>query len=211
MGKKRRSQKRLWKLQKAALRPGANFELWYGDGVRFDLLPITTYAYRRRGQPLRIETPGKNHRVGVCGAFRYPDGPFLFTYRLWKNAVTEQTVGLLNLLADRARRTGKRIILVLDNGSTYTSKRSLTELRRLREWIHVFWLPTYTSEQLNLIENVWTHLKRTYFSRMLTQGPNEFPVAVVQLLKTLALRGALRRALKPLPEGGGCKYLPRVA
>lgn len=185
--------------------------MWYGDGVRFDLLPITTYAYRRRGQPLRIETPGKNHRVGVCGAFRYPDGPFQFTCRLWKNAVTEQTVGLLNLLAERARRTGRRIILVLDNGSTYTSQGSLAALQRLREWIRVFWLPTYTSEQLNLIENVWTHLKRNYFSRMLTRGPAAFPTAVIRLLKSLALPGALRRVLKPRQAPGGCKYLTRIA
>jgi hypothetical protein len=179
--------------------------------VRFDLLPVTTYAYRLRGRPLRIETPGKNRRVGVCGAFRYPDGPFLFTYRLWKNPITEQTVGLLNVLAERARRTGKKIILVLDNGSSYTSKRSKEEMRRLREWIHVFWLPTYTSEQLNLIENVWTHLQRIYFSRMLTRDPNDFPVAVIELLKKLALPGALRRMLRPLWARGGCKKLPRVA
>lgn len=51
-------------------------------GVRFDLLPVTAYSYRLRGQPLRMEIPGKNRRAGVCGAYRYPDGPFLFTYRL---------------------------------------------------------------------------------------------------------------------------------
>jgi len=179
--------------------------------VRFDLLPITTYAYRLRGEPLRINTPGKNHRVGVCGAFRYPDGPFLFTYRLWKNAITQQTIGLLNPLADRARRTGKRIILVLDNGSTYTSRESLAAIQRLRPWIRIFWLPTYTSEQLNLIENVWAHLKRNYFSRMLTKGPAEFPAAVIRLLATLAVPGALRRALKPRGPTEGCKKLPRVA
>ena len=194
-----------------SLHPGATFELWYGDGVRFDLLPVTTYAYRLRGKPLRIETPGKNHRVGVCGAYRYPDGPFLFTYRLWKNPITEHTVGLLNLLADRARRTGKRITLVLDNGSTFTSKRSLAEIHRLREWVRVFWLPTYTSEQLNLIENLWAHLKRIYFSRMLTKRLPDFPVAVVRLLKGLAAPGALRRALKPLKKAKGCQNLPRVA
>lgn len=179
--------------------------------MRFDLLPVTTYAYRLRGKPLRIETPGKNRRVGVCGAFRYPDGPFLFTYRLWKNAITEQTVGLLNLLADRARRTGKKIILVLDNGSSYTSKRSKEEIHRLREGIQVFWLPTYTSEQLNVIENVWTHLQRIYFSRMLTRDTNEFPVAVIRLLKTLAHPGALRRVLRPLWLPRGCTDLLRVA
>ena len=179
--------------------------------MRFDLLPVTTYAYRPRGIPLRIETPGKNHRVGVCGAFRFPDGPFLFTYRLWKNPITEHTVGLLNQLADRARRTGKRITLVLDNGSTFTSKRALKEMRRLREWVRVFWLPTYTSEQLNLIENVWAHLKRTYFSRMLTKRLSEFPVAVLQLLRSLAIPGALRRVLSPHKRTKGCRKLPRVA
>jgi transposase len=160
---------------------------------------------------LRIETPGKNHRVGVCGAFRFPDGPFLFTYRLWKNPITEHTVGLLNQLADHARRTGKRITLVLDNGSTFTSKRALKEMRRLREWVRVFWLPTYTSEQLNLIENVWAHLKRTYFSRMLTKRLSEFPMAVLQLLRSLAIPGALRRVLSPHKRAKGCTKLPRVA
>ena len=179
--------------------------------MRFDLLPVTTYAYRLRGRPLRIETPGKNHRVGVCGAFRYPDGPFLFTHRLWKNPITEHTVGLLNLLAARARRTGKKIILVLDNASTYTSGRSRKEMNRLREWIQVFWLPTYTSEQLNLIENLWANLKRTYFSRMLTRRLSEFPVAVIQLLRRLVIPGALRRILKPMRHGGECHYLRWVA
>lgn len=149
--------------------------------------------------------------MGVCGAFRYPDGPFLFTHRLWKNAVTAQTVGLLNLLADRARRTGRRIRLVLDNGASFTSGASRAALRRLRPWIQVFWLPPYTSEQLNLIENVWTHLKRNYFSRMLTQRPEDFPPAVVRLLQSLAKHGALATAMKPRSKGGGCKKITRVA
>lgn len=160
---------------------------------------------------MRVETPGQNYRVRVCGAFRYPDGPFLFTHRLWKNAVTAQTVGLLNLLADRARRTGRRIRLVLDNGASFTSGASRAALRQLRSWIQVFWLPPYTSEQLNQIENVWTHLKRTYFSRMMTRRPADFPPAVVRLLQTLANPGALRAALKPRSKGGGCKKITRVA
>jgi transposase len=84
-------------------------------------------------------------------------------------------------------------------------------MQRLRKWIHVFWLPTYTSETLNLIENIWTHLKRTYFSRMLTRRVEDFPVAVVDLLRTFARPGALRAALRPLRTAGGCKNLNRVA
>jgi len=192
------AQKRLWKLQEGAKQPGADFELWYGDGVRFDLLPVSRYMWRPRGERLYIPTPGKNYRVGVCGAYRYPDGPFLFTYRLWKNPITQHFVDLLGLLAERARRTGKKITLVLDNGSSFTSKRSRVELEALRGWIQVFWLPTYTSEQLNLIENVWGHLKDDYFSRMLTRDPKRFPAAVIRLLRKLAFRGALRSVLRPL-------------
>jgi hypothetical protein len=82
---------------------------------------------------------------------------------------------------------------------------------KLREWIEVFWFPTYTSEQLNLIENIWTHLKRTCFSRMLTKNLNEFPAALIQLLKRLGIPGALRQVLKPLRQAGECHHLHRVA
>lgn len=205
------AQKRLRRLQEAALRPAADFELWYGDAVRFDLLPVTTYAYRLRGTTLRIETPGTNYRVGVCGAVRYPDGPFVYTHRLCRNPKAEHVVGLLKILRARARRTGKKILLVLDNGSIFTSNAASEELDQLKESVVVFWLPTYTSEQLNYIENLWLHLKKTYFSRMLTQHPDDFPPAVVRLLDQLAAPGAVRRALKPLRPGGGCKDLRRVA
>lgn len=142
---------------------------------------------------------------------RYPDGPLLYTYRLWKNPKAEHVVGLLKLLGARAQGTGKRIILVLDNGSIFTSNAARAELDRLKEGIMVFWLPTYTSEQLNYIENLWLHLKKTYFRRMLTRDPDRFPQAVLRLLNQLAAPGAVRRALRPLQGGRGGKDLCRVA
>lgn len=182
--------------KKGGLKAAADYELWFADGVRFDLLPLTAYTYRRRGQPLRIPTPGKNAKVAVCGAMRWPDGPFVFSHGP-KSVNTAVFVEMLLMLEARAHRTGKRIVLVLDNGSAHTSKRSTAELERVKKFIRVFWLPTYTSEQLNDIEGVWKHLKEDYFSRMLVKHREEFTDAVVELLRTMRRGRILRQMLKP--------------
>lgn len=179
--------------------------------MRFDLLPVSRSVWRRKGRRFYIPTPGTNRRVGVCGAIRYPDGPFLFTFRAHRNMVTEQFVELLGLLADRVRQTGRRIILVLDNGSSFTSKRSREELDRLKDSIRVFWLPTYTSEQLNWIEPLWGRMKSDYFSRMLTQNPSDFVPAVIGFLKRLCRPDGIAMLLNRPTTTRTCRILARLA
>jgi len=182
--------------KKRALEPGAQFELWFADGVRFELLPVTVYTYRKRGRPLLISTPGKNKKVAVCGAMRWPDGPFVFSDGSgYPN--TSLFVRMLQRLKIRARRTGRRIVLVLDNGSAHTSRLSRAEIDKVKGLIQVFWLPTYTSEQLNDIEGLWKHLKEDYFSRMLVDNSQDFREAVVGILKRMSRARGLRRVLKP--------------
>lgn len=145
---------------------------------------------------MRIATPGKNARVAVCGAFRWPDGPFVF---IWgpKSVDTDLFLQMLIQLEARVKRTGRPIVLVLDNGSAHTSKRSQQELERLRGLLQVFWLPAYSSDKLNDIEGVWSHLKADYFSRMLVRRRENFVPAAVRLLTPLRQPGSLRRMLKP--------------
>ena len=71
-GKKARAARRLRSLRKAAVRPGADFELWYADATRFDLLPVTRSMWRLRGSRLLLPTPGKNIRVGSGGRSALP-------------------------------------------------------------------------------------------------------------------------------------------
>jgi transposase len=103
---------------------------------------------------------------------------------------------MLAQLEERANRTGKRIIMVLDNGSAHTSRRSREALARVRHLIRPFWLPPYTSEQLNDIEAVWKHLKDDYFSRMLTRKADDFVGEAVKLLSRMRTGTELRRLLK---------------
>lgn len=195
-GNKERARRRLRRLEKAALQPDADFELWYGDGTRFDLLPVVRHMWRRRGKRLLVPTPGKNVKVAICGAYCFPDGPFLFSHD-GGSVNTALFLALLTQWVARAKRTGKRVVLVLDNGGAFTSKRSTRELEKVKAWVSVFWLPKYTSETLNRIEGVWGHLKDAFFSRMLTKESEAFYPAAVHLLRRLRRRRALRTALRP--------------
>ena len=143
-----------------------------------------------------IATPGKNVRVAVCGAYRYPEGPFRFAHGP-KRVNTDLFIGMLAQLAHRAQQTGQVIVLVLDNGGAFTSNRSRAEIARLEPWLIVFWLPRYTSERLNRVEGLWGHLEDDYFSRMLTRSRGSFYPAAVSLLSRLRKPGALRKLFGP--------------
>jgi transposase len=140
-------------------------------------------------------------KVAVCGAYRYPDGPFLATYGP-KNVNTGLFIPLLQLLTRRSKRTGRIIILVLDNARYFRkARRAQAELEARSRWIIPFWLPKYTSESLNRIESVWDHLKDDFFSRMLVRRRELFMMATVHLLKRLRRRGGLHRLFGPnLPK-----------
>lgn len=118
---------------------------------------------------------------------------------------------MLKHLERRARRTRKRIVLVLDNASAHTSQRSTEELKRLQGLIEVFWLPTYTSKQLNEIEWVWQHLKADYFSRMLVRRREQFVHVVVRFLEQLRSPGVIQKFLKPRKRLNLRTNLVRVA
>lgn len=180
--------------------PRADFELWYADGVRFDLLPVTRSMWRRRGSRLRLPTPGTNLRVGVVGAIRYPNKHFLFAHQL--RTVTGALVQpLLRQLVARAKRTGRRIVLVIDNGRPFTARLAQTALEEAEPWVRTFVLPHYTSETLNWIERFWEQVKDTYFSRMLTHEREAFYDDAVRLLHRLQRPGVVRRLmLRSTPE-----------
>lgn len=177
-------------MQSAACWPEAGFELWYADATRFELLPVVSSMWRRRGRRQWILTPGRNLRVAVCGAIRFPTRQFLFTHQP-KSATTALFLPLLERLVRRARQTGKRIVLVLDNGSPFNSRLAQTALEAASPYVRPFRLPRYTSETLNWIENFWDHLKRTYFSRMLSKGREAFYSDAVRLLRRLRHSGRL--------------------
>lgn len=156
--------------------------------------------WRRRSSRRWIPTPGRNVRIAVCGAIRFPTRQFLFTHQP-KSATTALFLPLLERLVRRAKRTGRRIVLVLDNGVPFNSRLAQMALEAASPYVRAFRLPKYTSETLNWIENFWGHLKQTYFSRMLTEQREAFYPDAVRLLRRLRRSGHLRHlALRAPPE-----------
>lgn len=166
------------------MKEGADFELWYADATRFDLLPVTRSMWRRRGSRLALQTPGTNVRVGVVGAIGYPHQNCLFTHQP-QRVTAELVPPLVRKLVARARRTGKRIVLVVDNGRPFDTRLARASFEAASAWVRPFVLPHYSSETLNWIEGFWEQLKSTYFSRMLTPRREDFYPATVRLLRHL--------------------------
>jgi hypothetical protein len=104
---------------------------------------------------------------------------------------------LLPQLDALARRRGRRVVLVLDNGTQFTSRRGTAAIAVYGEWLQSVWLRRYSSEQLNDIEVVWKHLEEDYFGEMLVTRPDDFEPAVMALLRSFRRPGTLRRALSP--------------
>jgi transposase len=155
--------------------------------------------WRRRGQRLLLPTPGTNVKVGVVGALHYPDKHFFFTHQL-RRVTGDMVPPLLDKLVTRAKRSGKRIVLVIDNGRPFDTRLAQAALEQARPWVRPFPLPHYTSSTLNWIEGFWAHLKETYFSRMLTQQREAFYPETVRLLERLRRPGQLRGlALRDTP------------
>ena len=164
--------------------------------MKFELLPVVTYAWRRRGQPARVPTPGKNRKLAVIGAMRWPDR--LFRFRAAPRSLHSGLfIDLLPQLYALARRRRRRVVLVLDNGPQFTSRRSRAAVAVYGRALKVVPLPRYSSEQLNDIEGVWKHLDEDYFSRMLVPRPDDFEAAALRLLQSFRRPGALRRAMSP--------------
>lgn len=137
----------------------------------------------RVGKQMRVRSPGVNRKQTVFGVFCYGGGMFYYHIQPRKNSWGLRV--LLPRLADRARRTGKRIVLVMDQGNPHHAKVIHRQLYDLRSRIRVFWLPHYCPE-LNLIERLWKHLKCSRMANYLFDSFSRFELHLRQALADFA-------------------------
>ena len=143
-----------------------------------------------RGRQTKIPSPGQNAKVPAFGAINFASGRHLehvpSVRKGGKNSA--QFILFLGKLAERARRTRRLVILVLDNGPIHTSKVSGTALAELeaQNLIVPLWLPKYCPE-LNEQERVWRVAKQ--------QG-----IANVLFKDRAVLRRRVRRVLRSVND-----------
>jgi hypothetical protein len=93
---------------------------------------------------------------------------------------------LLQKLVRRARRTHRRIVVVMDQGSPHHAKSLTRYLEDVKEHLEVFWLPHYSPE-LNLIERLWKHLKASRMANVLFASFRAFTRHIGTVLTDFAL------------------------
>ena len=124
--------------------------------------------WARVGHQPRVPAPGKNEKCVVYGGVDYATGRITTTYAA-KKCGGEFIAFLMTLLRIYA---GRKIRLVCDNARYHQTRAVLDWLDGHRRWIEVYWLPPYCPD-LNLIERLWGHLKRTVLANTLFAGMTE--------------------------------------
>lgn len=138
-----------------------------------------------RGRQMRVRSPGRNKKMTAFGAWRYGPGSLLYHTQPRKTAWGFRI--LLQKLVRRARRTGRRIILVMDQGNPHHAKAIHHDLQDVKEHVEAFWLPHYSPE-LNLIEILWRHLKRSRMANALFKSFRAFKKHLDDVLNDFALQ-----------------------
>jgi hypothetical protein len=113
---------------------------------------------------MKVPTPGKNRKIAAFGAVCYGRG--LFLHHTQPRVTAWGMRWLVQRLLQRARRTGRRVVLVLDQGNPNHAKALHRDLELAAPHIDVVWLPQYCWN-LNLIERLWKHIKGTRMANVL--------------------------------------------
>jgi len=170
--------------EKRALRPNAKYRLCFGDESSFNLYPYLTKLWHKKGQQVKVPTPGKNRKYYVFGVIEYKRGKFFYHIQDKNNQWGCMIV--VQKLVTWARSMGMRVILVWDNAKTHTAKRLEKYLYQphVRKWLKIFWLSAY-SPDLNDIERLWRYLKRTGVANHLFKTFLDFKNHLISVLESV--------------------------
>jgi putative transposase len=165
--------------------------LKYLDESGFSLCLPPAYTWTPKGQANqhRVRTRwGKQGRINLMGTLSLEgEGEQLLEYQMLEGSCRSgEVVGYLNLLARRAEREGKRVVVVLDNAPFHKAKVVKEEGRARWEeqGLKLYYLPSYCPH-LNPIEGVWRRLKGFLMPRRFYDSLAELREAVLSALRLL--------------------------
>ena len=130
-----------------------------------------------------MRTPGKNRKVAAFGAWCYGHG--LFLHHTQPRVTAWGMRRVVQKLLARSRRTGRRVVLVLDRGNPNHARALHRDLELAAPHVEVVWLPRYCWN-LNLIERLWKHVKATRVANVLFASYRQFVRHVEAALEDFA-------------------------
>jgi len=157
------------------------WELHFEDETHVETDPRLYRVWHRAGAQPEVPAAGTNRRPTVFGsAEAFGRGRVEVVGAGQDSAAFARYLAALD---ERHAATGRRVLLVLDNGGCHTSAASRAALAARAEWLEVLWLARYSPE-LNPKEHEWRRLKRDHAGR-LAPTLREFADGVVAGLRGL--------------------------
>lgn len=164
------------------------------------LPPSYGWALKGRKHQQRVPTRwGKQGRINLMGTLCFEgESEEYLEYRLLEGSCRSgEVVTYLDLLAEKARREGKPVVVVLDRAPFHRAGAVREE--RPTKWeakgLRLYYLPAYCP-QLNPIEGVWRRLKGFLMPRRFYDSLAELKRAVLSALRLL-------RAVEVQSQAGG--------
>jgi transposase len=166
--------------------------LIFQDEAEIHLHPTLTRMWARSGTQPEVPTPGKNQKRVVYGGVNYATGRITYTVMATKSG-WNFIAFLVVLLKAYA---GRKIRLVCDNARFHHTQAVQAFLAGHVDRLTVFWLPPYCPD-LNLIERVWGHIKRTALANVLYRSIDDLVVAFKRAARQISgNRKAMRFVFK---------------
>jgi putative transposase len=156
------------------------------SGFSLCLPPTSCWTRKGRAHQHRVKTRwGSKGRVNLIGTMSPKEGGAgeRLEYAMIEGPCRSgEVVGYLDALAEEAQKTGKEVMVVMDNALFHTAgmireRERVWEESRLR----LYRLPAYCP-QLNLIEGVWRRLKGFLMPRRFYDSVWELKDAVLHAL-----------------------------
>lgn len=164
-----------------------DLHLYFVDEMDLALLPTVSGCWRPMGQQRQVDTPGQNHKEYVLGAVQAVTGALVWLVWPRKNNVGFREL-LKRLLAEH-EGDARPIVVVADNFRIHKAKAVLEMLAKVRDRLRVWFLPTY-SPQLNPIERVWRHCRRSVTDNIYFKTMKRLLNAMSKFLNELAVTPA---------------------
>jgi transposase len=159
------------------------------DECDVHLLPVLRALWTRRGEQVRVPTPGGNRKRSVFGALDLETGAWHYAVTTRKRAV-EFVAFLEQVLAAYPERP---VLVALDNASIHTAK-------AVRTWavahpqVELLYLPAYSGHKENPVEKVWWRLKDKVAGNRLHGSLEDLVTAIHAFFASFTPADALRLA-----------------
>lgn len=139
------------------------WELHHQDETHVETNPTLGRVWHRIGAQPTVPAAGTNRRLTVFGSKEVLGRGRVEVLCAGQDAACFEVY--LQALEARHRATGRKVVLVLDNGPAHRSQASRAALTARSEWLEVVWLARYSPE-LNAKEREWGTLKRDHRRRL---------------------------------------------